>query len=84
MKMFLLGMFILLLMGCGKELKEATGFSDPGESCSIAYTCDYTGDEIEACCTVSQCRYIVGDKEFRCNGTNCNNAAHEVAEYCVR
>jgi hypothetical protein len=81
MKRLLLGMLVLMFaVGCGKEIAE---IADP-ENCQNVYNCDYTDEEIQACCTASQCRYIVGDKEFTCDGTNCNDAAEDVANYCVR
>jgi hypothetical protein len=45
-------------------------------------TCNKTGGQIQACCTATDCKYVAGDQEFACAGTNCSEAAKVVVAYC--
>lgn len=44
--------------------------------------CPNTGGTWEVCCTTSDCYYKAGSKKFKCDGTNCMDAATALNEYC--
>jgi hypothetical protein len=65
----------------------------PGEQCQpTGIACAKGSLTVQACCTSSQCNYVVGasaadagpvaDKVFPCNGTNCQVAQNSVWNYC--
>ena len=76
----------LFSFGCGGGGGGGGDSSDIAnqEQCSFAYTCSATGSEMEACCTSTQCRYLIGDKEFLCDGLNCSDAAKKAVDYCIK
>ena len=61
----------------------------PGSGSSGGFTCITADDiseecpSIDACCSLSSCYYEVDDEKFECDGTDCNDAAEDVVDYCT-
>lgn len=55
----------------------ATGCSDKEECQSASSACG----AFTACCTSDDCYYLAGGNRFNCNGTDCNSAAEDLANY---
>ncbi len=54
--------------------------SNSGATCSAAYSmCNCS---VEACCSTSQCYYLVGSTTYDCSGLNCDGAAQTLVSAC--
>lgn len=71
---------VLLLIAAIAFFVVACGDDDPLEQCSNAMDC--SGTPMQACCNPSQCRYVIGDQQFPCDGTDCSSAANDAVAYC--
>jgi hypothetical protein len=79
----------LLSFSCGPSGKQcqSTYIDTDGGSSPV---CAKTGESVQACCTGSQCKYVVGasdagtgGQDFPCDGTNCLTATQRVRDYCA-
>jgi len=72
-KLLSVGSILIFSILCG------TGCSDD-EKCETAdHPC---GGEFTACCTSDNCHYLADDgQRFNCDGTDCNEAAQELAAH---
>ena len=66
MSLFVLSSLIFIANSCDKKL---------GETCE---TTVISGENVEACCTATQCYYRYNGKKYDCNGTDCGDAAQDV------
>ncbi|MCX6557485.1 MAG: hypothetical protein NTW95_08680 [Candidatus Aminicenantes bacterium] len=73
-------LFGVILLACLFVIN--TGCKKKAECSGATQLC--TGHTFEACCTETDCYYVVdGDEQFDCNGTDCYAAASDmVYAYC--
>lgn len=51
-------------------------------SCTDVMTC--SSGKLQACCTATQCKYVIGSKEYPCTTqTNCTSAAESAVAACM-
>jgi len=83
MKKFSVILFVFLsLLIMGFVACEDDDPLDP-EVCIYTLDCAATGEDVESCCTSTDCRYVTGEKSFECDGQDCDAAATLMADYCV-
>jgi hypothetical protein len=74
---------VLLLIAAIFIFVVACGDDDPFKECENVRDCSGTGTMLQACCTPTQCKYVIGDEEFPCDGLSCSSAtASEANSYC--
>jgi hypothetical protein len=73
-------LFGVILLACLFVIN--TGCKKKAECSGVEDLCD--GNTFEACCTETDCYYVVnGDEQFDCNGTDCYDAAFDMTyAYC--
>ncbi len=76
-------LYFLLALALGAPFVLMAACGDPTEQCSGYAFISCGSRSVQACCTSTQCRYVVSDGTvFECSGTNCNAAATSLASYC--
>jgi hypothetical protein len=75
--LLLIAAIFMFVVACGDD----DPINDLVEECANVRDCN--GTAYDACCTPSQCKYVIGDEEFICNSTSdCTDAAIDATAYC--